>query len=136
MERIRTIYLPSTAITFTAVMLCVSIMNLLEGCEYQNNIWILEVFGYIVFMEFMDALICRIEFKHYLSYFFSEAIVGYAVLLGAFGYFGNWFSYTPFRIAQVTVIYLFILAYVHYYFYRRSKSSAEEINEMLKNAQN
>ena len=42
MERIRNIYLPSTAITFTAVILCVSVLNLLEGCEYQNNIWILE----------------------------------------------------------------------------------------------
>lgn len=136
MERIRNIYLPSTAITFTAVILCVSVLNLLEDCEYQSNIWILEVFGYIVFMECMDALICRIEFKHYFGYFFAEAVVGYAVLFGIFGYFGNWFSYTSVRIVQVTVMYLLILAFVHYYFYRRSKSSADEINEMLKESGN
>lgn len=135
MERIRNIYLPSTAITFTAVILCVSVLNLFEGCEYQNNIWILEVFGYIVFMEFIDALICRIEFKHYFGYFCVEAAAGYALLFGVFGYFGNWFPYTPIRILQVVVIYLLILGYVHYYFYRRSKRSADEINEMLKNAQ-
>lgn len=135
MERIRNIYLPSTAITFTAVILCVSVLNLFEGCEYQNNIWILEVFGYIVFMEFMDVLICRIEFKHYLSYFFTEAVIGYVVLFGVFGYFGNWFSYIPVRILQITVMYLLILAYVHYYFYRCSKSSADEINEMLRESQ-
>lgn len=136
MERIRNIYLPSTAITFTAVLLWVSILNLAEGCEYQNNRWILEVFGYIVLMEVIDVLICRIEFKHYLGYFLAEAVTGYALLFGIFGYFGNWFSYTPVRMVQITVMYLLILAYIHYYFYRRSKSSADEINEMLRESGN
>lgn len=132
MERFRNIYLPSMAITFTAVILCVSVLNLIEGYEYQNNWWILEVFGYIVAMEFVDVLISKIEFKHYLSYFFTEAAVGYVLLFGVFGYVGNWFSYTPTRMIQVTVMYLLILAYVHYYFYRRAKSKADEINELLK----
>lgn len=132
MERIRTIYLPSTAITFMLVMLWVSVQNLLEGYEYQNNIWILEVFAYIVLMEFLDVLLCKVEFKRYLGYFFSEAVIGYGLLLGVFGYFGNWFTYTLDRIMKITVIYLLILAFVHFYFYCRSKNNANEINEMLK----
>ena len=132
MERIRNIYLPSTAITFMAVILWVSALNLIQGCEYQSNRWILEVFGYIVTMEFLDVLISKIEFRHYLSYFLTEALIGYVVLMGIFGFFGNWFPYTPVGIAQVTVMYLLILAYIHYYFYRRSKNSADEINDMLK----
>lgn len=80
MERIRIIYLPSTAITFMLVMLWVSVQNLLEGYEYQNNIWILEVFAYIVLMEFLDVLLCKVEFKRYLGYFFSEAVIGYVLL--------------------------------------------------------
>ncbi len=136
MERIRNIYLPSTAIAFTAVILGVSVLNLIEGYEYQSNRWILEVFGYIILMEFLDVLLGKIEFKHYLGYFLVEAVTGYALLLGIFGYVGKWFSYTPSRIAQVTVMYLLVLAYIHYYFYRRSKSSADEINEILKGNQN
>lgn len=132
MKRIINIYLPSAAMTFTMVLLGVSVLNLAEGCKYQNNIWILEVFGCIVLMEFLDVLLGKIEFKRYLSYFCAEAAAGYVLLFVVFGYFGNWFSYTPGRIAQITVMYLLVLACVHYYFYYRAKSSADEMNRMIK----
>lgn len=131
MERIKNIYLPSAAITFTMVLVFVSLQNLWMGYEYQSNIWILEVFGYIFSMEVVDALIGRIEFRHYLSYFAVEAVIGYVLLFAVFGYFGDWFSYTPGSVLQATILYLLILSFIHYYFYSRSKSSANEINEML-----
>lgn len=132
MERFKNTYLPSTAFAFTAVMLCVCVLNLIEGYEYQNNWRILEVFGYIVVMELVDVLLSRIEFKHYLTYFLTEGVAGYGLFFGLFGYVGNWFSYTPKRMMQVTLIYILIFAALHYYFYRRAQSRADEINEMLK----
>lgn len=77
-------------------------------------------------------LLGKIEFKSYVAYFLTEAALGYILFLVVVGYIGKGFSFTPGRITQVTIIYLLILAYVHYYFYRRTKRSAEEINELLK----
>ena len=115
MERIRKIYLPSTAITFMAVVVFVSIQNLLMGYENQSNLWILEVFGYIVFMEVMDVLICKVEFKSYLQYFLVEAVVGYVVLLFFLGYLGKWFSLEPGSLFQTTIIYLLIFQMKRHY---------------------
>lgn len=132
MERFRNIYLPSAAIGFTLTILCVSVLNLLEGYEYQSNWWIVQVFAYIVALEILDMGLGKIEFKKYITYFVTETALGYVLLFAVFGYFGNWFSYTPGRIVQVTAIYLLISIYIHYYFYRRAKRSAEEINALLK----
>jgi len=132
MERIRNVYLPSAAIGFTLTILFVSVLNLVEGYEYQSNWWIVQVFAYIVVLEILDMALGKIEFKKYSTYFVVETVLGYLLLLGVFGYFGNWFSFTPRRIAQVTAIYLLVAGYIHYYFYRRARSNAEEINALLK----
>lgn len=132
MERIRNTYLPSAAIGFTLTILSVSVLNLMEGNECQSNWWILEVFGYIIVLQLLDTLLDRIDFRSYFAYFVTEAVLGYGLLVVVFGYVGNWFSFTPIKIVQVTVLYILILAYIHFYFYRRAQRNAEEINELLK----
>lgn len=57
MKRIWNIYLPSVAISFTAVMVCVSVLNLAEGYENQSNWWILAVFAYSVLMHGLGVLL-------------------------------------------------------------------------------
>ena len=132
MDRIRNIHVPSTAICFTLTILCASVLNLLDGYEYQSNRWIVEVFVYIVVMQIVDIALGKIEFKKYITYFVAETALGYLLLFGVFGYFGNWFSYTPGRIVQVAVMYLLICMYIHFYFYRRARNKADEINALLK----
>lgn len=132
MERIFKICLPSAAITYTAVVLCVSLCNRLEGYEYQSNGWLLGIFGFIVLTEVLDMLLAKIEFRSYMAYFLTEAVLDYILFMVLVGYVGNSFPFTPGRIAQVTVIFLAIMALVHYYFYRVSKRNADEINDLLR----
>ena len=81
-------------------------------------------------MEGINGLLGRIEFKSYVTYFLVEAGISYIILLLC-NYFWNWFSFTPSRMLKVTIIFLLIMAAVHYYFYCLAKSSADEINELL-----
>lgn len=131
MEKIWKVYLPSLALTFTAVVLCTSVLNLLEGYEALSNWWILQLFGYILVVEMLDALLGRIEFRSYRGYFLTEAVISYGWML-AFGYFGNWFSFTGGMLLYITVLFFLIFGGVHIYFCRRAKNDADEINRMLK----
>lgn len=127
MERIFKIYLPSTAMTFSATILCACILNLMEGYGALSNWWILQLFGYILTIEVVDMLLENVEFKSYLGYFVTETVIAYGLLL-AFGYFGRWFSFTVGRLLPVTVIFLLIYAGIHRYFYQMAKNDADEIN--------
>lgn len=130
MKKIWKVYLPSSALTFTAVVLCTSAQNLLVGYEALSNRWILQLFGYILVVEVMDALLGKIEFGSYRGYFLTEAVISYGWML-AFGYFGNWFSFTGRMLVYITILFFLIFGGIHVYFYRRTKNDADEINRML-----
>ena len=130
MERLLKMYLPCTGITFMATIVCMCVSNLLEGYTCLDNRVVLQILGFIIGMEGINGLLGRIEFKSYVTYFLVEAGISYIILLLC-NYFWNWFSFTPGRMLKVTIIFLLIMAAVHYYFYCLAKSSADEINELL-----
>lgn len=130
MKRLLEVYLPSLAITFTAVVLCTSAFDLMEGYEALSNWWILQLFGCIAVVEVMDALLGRIEFRSYRGYFLTEAVIAYGWVL-IFGYLGKWFPFTGGTLLYITVMFVLIFSGVHVYFCRRAKSNADEINRML-----
>lgn len=130
-NRILGTYLPSLALTFTAVILCMSVLNLTRGYETLSYRWILQLCGYILVVEAVDAVLGRIEFKSYMGYFLAEAVISYGGML-AFGWLGNWFSFTAGSLFTVTVMFFLIFGAVHLYFIRRAKSNADEINRMLR----
>lgn len=131
MERMLKIYLPSAALTFTGVMLCTSVMNLLAGYEALSNRWILQVLGYIVSVEVLDCLLGRVAFKRYAVYFAVEAVAAYLLML-ACAYAGKWFSFDIGEVIRVSILFFAIMGGIHAYFYRMAKSRANEINRMLR----
>ena len=135
MERILRIYLPSTALTFTATVFCTCAMNLFGGYESLSNRWVLQLLAYILLVELMDALLGRVEFKSYGAYFFAEIIPAYTLLL-VFGYFGSWFAFTAEMLVRVTVLFLLIGTGVHVYFCGQGKRNAKEINRILQEKSN
>lgn len=129
-KRFLEIYLPSITLTFTAVILCTSVLNLIQGYEGLSYRWILQLCGYILVVEAVDVVLGKIEFRSYLGYFLTEAVISYGCML-AFGYFGNWFSFTAGTLFTITVMFFLIFGAVHTYFFQRAKSNADEINQML-----
>ena len=132
MKQIIKIYLPSACITFTLSMLGTTILNLINGYSYQNNGWILVLFGFIAVIELIDYGLSYVDFRSYKAYFIVELILTYALMLAA-GYFGHWFSFTLVSLTSVSIIYLLVYCCVHAYFYKMRSYEAEEINELLGN---
>ena len=130
MNRFLKTYIPSAAITFTATILLVSLLNLISGYEYQSNVWLWELFTFIVLIDAVDFLLAKINFKSYTAYYLTELIITYVIML-VVGYAGNWFAFTAFELLRTTAIYLSVFSLVHLYFYRRAKGNAEEINKYL-----
>lgn len=135
MRRFLKMYLPCTGITFMATIVCMCVSNLLEGYECLDNRVVLQILGFIMGMEIINILLERIEFKSYVTYFLAETGISYIILLLC-NYVWEWFAFTPSRVLKVTIIFLLIMAGVHYYFYCLSKSSADEINEILQGKEN
>lgn len=131
MERILKTYMPSAALTFTLTLLVTCIWNLCSGYEFLSSWWILQVLGFIVIVEIMDYLLGMINFQRYWTYFLAETLLAYGVML-IFAYFGGWFSFTPGRIFEVTVIFFIICFCIHGYFRKRAERNVEEINCILR----
>lgn len=131
MERLLKTYLPSAALTFTLTLLFTCVWNLARGYEFLSSWWIMQVLGFILLVEGMDYLLGKVDFQQYWTYFLAETVLAYGLML-VFAYFGGWFSFTPGRILEVTMIFLIICLCIHGYFCKRAKQNVEEINRVLR----
>lgn len=131
MEKIRKVYIPSTTIAFTLVVLWTSAGNVMNGIKNNGyGIFILQLFVYLIAAQACDILLSKIEFKSYLSYFLTEAGIFYGIML-LFAYFGKWFPFQIKNLVGTTVMFFAVCVYVHYYFYKIRKAEADEINRLL-----
>ena len=131
MNNIRKIHIPSICITFTLVILCSCIWNIIQGNPMTGYIsFVFQLFGYLVIMRMIGIVINKIDFKKYIHYFFTEMITYYIVLF-VFAFCGNWFGFRLENILWVTVCFWAIGGYMHYHFYQIQKADAEEINRKI-----
>lgn len=130
MKRILKFYLPGGAIVFMLTIVCSALSNCIQGYEAMGNKGILQVFGFVVLAEIVLYLLEKVDFKSYKMFFLTETGILYVLLLIC-SYLGNWFTFHVGRILWVTIVYLGISVYMHYYFYRINKMKADELNEML-----
>jgi len=124
-------YIPSISMCFTVIILLTGIINLVT--EGSKNLFIgfaFEVAGYLILTCILDELIGRINFKTYLGHFFAEAALMYPVNL-FFAVKFKWVGINTGSIILCSIVYFFIMAGIHFYFYYMEKSSAEEINRLL-----
>jgi hypothetical protein len=124
-------YIPAISMCFTVILLLAGIINLVT--EGKTNLFIgfaFELVGYLVLTCILDELIGRINFKTYLGHFFAEAALLYPVNL-FFAVNFNWIGINTSSIILCSIVYFFVMAAIHLYFYYMEKSSAEEINRLL-----
>lgn len=124
-------YIPAISMCFTVIILLAGIINLVT--EGTKNLFIgfaFEVAGYLVLTCILDELIGKINFKTYLGHFFAEAALLYPVNL-FFAVNFKWIGIHTGSIILCSIVYFFVIAANHLYFYYMEKSSAEEINRLL-----
>lgn len=130
MSRITKIYLPSMSIAFFFTMVYICLANLASGSLFVDIRFIIGILGFIASAEVMDALLGNINFQSYRGYFIAETAAVY-ILLVVFAYYGNWIDFTVPALVCMTAAYLAIMSFLHFYFYRRSKQDADQINSLL-----
>lgn len=131
MKRIMS-YIPSMSIAFSAGTLAICLINIL--CSDSVNrfaIGLVQFAVYIVLTILIDILVDQINFRHYLTHFFTEVILDYPILL-AFIYYGKWDPFSFATIRTYTILFFCIIGATHLYGYYTSKRNAKDLNELLK----
>lgn len=131
MRQLFRIYIPSAAIIYTLTMLVVAIVNLILGCPHQSNWFAVELMGFIIGSEVIDAVLSKIPFKTRIGYLIADYIAMYALLL-IIAYFGFWFHFDAWHLILSTVLFALFSWLLHRYYGIALKIEADEINQKLK----
>ena len=76
-------------------------------------------------------MIAKIDFKHNWTFYLSEGIAIYALILLC-GYFFGWFSFEPLTLAVMTVRSIIIGVIIVWILNQRYKAESDQINELIK----
>lgn len=119
--------LPSACISFTIIMLAASLINLFHSSFF---VFPIQLFCIILGCQAIDWLLSYVHFKSYLRYCLTESAILYAGALTA-ALLLDWISWKPASIGFFTLIFLAADVFLFWYFKRRQKLLAEEINQLL-----
>ena len=119
--------LPSTCISFTIIILAASLINLFHSSFFAFPI---QLFCIILGCQAIDWLLSYVPFKSYLQYCLTESAILYAGTLTA-ALLLDWISWKPASIVFFTLIFLVASSFLFWYFKRRQKLLADEINHLL-----
>ena len=108
MKRLLRTYLPSSAIAFTIVILFSVIFNLiLRKHDALSSIFVLELAGLILLIQFVSAVCDRIPFQSQKAYQITFYALEYVIVLIA-GFLLNWAAFTISSFLYTTLLWLFI----------------------------
>ena len=131
MKRLLRTYLPSSAIAFTIVILFSVIFNLiLRKHDALSSIFVLELAGLILLIQFVSAVCDRIPFQSKKAYQITFYALEYVIVLIA-GFLLNWAAFTISSFLYTTLLWLFIAFLIDRYFTAVHRHEAEEINRLI-----
>ena len=128
MKQFLFVRIPSICICFTALMLCSVGVNLLSG--WSVSPFPFQVLGWIVACQIIDWLLCHLEFKSWLQYYLVESSILYVSTLAVALLF-RWTAATVQSIVVFSILFLAVDSFVFWYFYRRQRLLAQELNQLL-----
>ena len=128
MKQFLFVRIPSICICFTAIMLCSLGVNLLSG--WSVSPFPFQVLGWIVACQIIDWLLCHLEFKSWLQYYLVESSILYVSTLAVALLF-RWTAATVQSIVVFSILFLAVDSFVFWYFYRRQRLLAQELNQLL-----
>lgn len=100
--------------------------------KYLNGygLWLLQLLGYLIMIQFVDDILSKIDFKTSIRYYFVDFIISYVIFM-IMSYCFNWFGFRIANIILMTIIFTCIYIYMCYHFYKLRNQEAEKINEIL-----
>lgn len=123
-------YFQVICIDYALIILLNSIFNLFHGLQ-STDLWNVENFIFTVLIVFLWNMIAKIDFKHNWTFYLSEGIAIYALILLC-GYFFGWFSFEPLTLAVMTVRSIIIGVIIVWILNQRYKAESDQINELIK----
>lgn len=128
MKNLLFIRIPSACICFTLITLATVFINLLSGSPVSS--FPLILFGWIIACQIIDWMLSFINFKSWFRYCITESFFLYAGSLTVALLF-DWMPLKAESFISFTLIFIIVDAFIFWYFRRRQKLLAEEINAML-----
>ncbi len=124
-------YFPDICISFTVIIICSSIWNIVMNNDSGLNIWfVLELAGIIALNSIIAYFLSKVEFKKWIYYWLIQGLIDYAVAFAA-GYFLNWFGFRIESIVLFTIIFLIAFLSIILYTYQMQKQEEERINRLI-----
>ena len=130
MNKVWNTYISRVALTFTLAVIFTVLFNLINGNTQGDYVFLLELLGFITFIEIIDYLLTKFSFKSRVAYLSLEFTTMYICFL-VFSFWGHWFNFTGVGIILFSFIFLILFLLVHLYYYFALKSEAETINNKL-----
>lgn len=116
-------------IDYSLVILINSISNLIIGYQ-STDLWNVETFFFIAIVMLVWDLVLKINFKHNWTFYLTEGIVIYFMML-LFSYVLGWFSFESVTLIIVTIRYILLYTCITWILNIRYKIESDKINEML-----
>ncbi|WP_373263814.1 DUF3021 domain-containing protein [Hungatella hathewayi] len=131
MKRLLRIYLPSSAIAFTIVILFNVTYNLILGNNYTlSSVFVLELAGLIIFIQLISVVCDHIPFQSEKAYQITFFAAEYAIVLTA-SVVLNWAALTISNFLYTSLLCVFIVVLIDRYFTAVHRHEADEINRLL-----
>ena len=128
MKQFLFVRIPSICICFTGIMISSLVINLLSG--WPVSPFPFQVLGWIVVCQVIDWLLCHLDFKSWLQYYLVESSILYVATLAVALVF-HWTAATVPSIVLFSILFLAVDSFVFWYFYRRQRLLAQELNQLL-----
>lgn len=147
-EKIRKTILPNICISFTSVILIISVGNIISGIkEHMENgkgvgvngmcLFACELFLILSLVTTACTALEKLRFKSKITYLVLELIINYVGFIsGSFAF--RWTKFSLKNIIEIAIIIIFTtVLYLNVYFINqnRRKREADEINRLIKKRQ-
>lgn len=131
MNIIRKHYFPNLCISFTFVIIYVSINNILgHNDPIGYHVFVLQLIGYLILAYIIIFFIQKLEYKHWFLQDATIFIINY-ILFIVTAYFFHWFRFRISMIIINTLLFLLIFIFVTFHSYKIMKQDEEKINKLL-----
>ena len=130
MNKIWNVLVFRATLAFTLTVIFSALYNLATGYPQGDYLFLLEILGFIVFLEIIDNTLSYVSFHSRIIYQCAEFILMYVCFL-IFSFLGHWFGFTFKKIIFFSSIFLIIFLLLHLYFHFLLKSESTDINNHL-----
>jgi len=129
-NRLQNTLLFRATLSFTLAVIFSALYNLATGHPQGDYLFLLEIFGLIVFLEIIDYALSYVPFHSKIIYLCAEFTLMYVCFL-VFSFLGHWFGFTFRKLILFSCIFLVMFLLIHVYNHFLLNTEAIDINNHL-----